>query len=135
VGVTVIPLFQIGLHLKDELLLKNIREYFGEIGTLTYNKDMIFFKVQSLKQILTVIIPHFDKYPLITQKRADYLLFREIVLKMEAKEHLNMDGLKGIVNIRSSLNLGLIDGLRTVFPNIVPVVRPNIDNTKIPDPE
>jgi hypothetical protein len=72
---------------------------------------------------------------LITQKRADYLLFREIVLKMEAKEHLNMDGLQGIANIRASLNLGAIEGLITVFPNIVPVVRPIIDNPKIPDPE
>nr|QYB19419.1 LAGLIDADG endonuclease [Monilinia fructicola]QYB19480.1 LAGLIDADG endonuclease [Monilinia fructicola]QYB19542.1 LAGLIDADG endonuclease [Monilinia fructicola]QYB19604.1 LAGLIDADG endonuclease [Monilinia fructicola]QYB19667.1 LAGLIDADG endonuclease [Monilinia fructicola] len=136
-GVTAIPLFQIGLHLKDELLLNNIREYFGEIGTLVYNKDkdVIFFKVQSLKQILTVIIPHFDKYPLITQKRADYLLFREIVLKMEAKEHLNMDGLQGIASIRASLNLGGMEGLITVFPNIVPVVRPIIDNPRIPDPE
>jgi hypothetical protein len=54
---------------------------------------------------------------------------------MEAKEHLNMDGLQGIANIRASLNLGAIEGLITVFPNIVPVVRPIIDNPKIPDPE
>jgi hypothetical protein len=133
--MTVIPLFQIGLHLKDELLLKNIREYFCEIGIMVYNKDLIFFKVQSLKQISTVIIPHFDKYPLITQKRADYFLFREVVLKMVAKEHLNMDGLRGIANIRASLNLGETEGLTTVFPNIVPVVRSSIDNPKIPDPE
>jgi hypothetical protein len=78
-GMTFIPLFQIGVHKKDEELLKEIKEVgFKGIGSITYNKDMAFFKVQSLKDILTVVIPHFDKYPLMTQKRADYLLFREI---------------------------------------------------------
>ena len=53
------------------------------------------------------ILPHFDLYPLITHKRADYLLFKQIFTMMERVEHLKMDKLQAIVNIRASLNLGL----------------------------
>ena len=45
-----------------------------------------------LVDIFEVIIPHFDKYPLVTQKLADYILFKEIVSLMKNKEHLTLDG-------------------------------------------
>jgi hypothetical protein len=99
--MTFIPLFQIGLHKKDVQLLKDIKSYLGGIGSLSYSKDLVCLKVQSLKQILAVIIPHFDKYPLITQKLADYLLFRQIVLMLEKKEHLNNKGVQAIANIKA----------------------------------
>jgi hypothetical protein len=38
---------------------------------------------------LLVLIAHFDKYPLITQKRADYELFKMVILLMSQKEHLS----------------------------------------------
>ena len=53
---------------------------------------MSSFKVTSLKQILEKIIPHFDKYNLITQKRADYILFKQIVMLMEQGKHLSARG-------------------------------------------
>ena len=34
----------------------------------------IQYRVTSLKDLINVIIPHFDKYPLISKKRADYEL-------------------------------------------------------------
>lgn len=56
---------------------------------------------------------------------------------MEAKEHLNMDGLQAIVNIRASINLGLSEELKTAFPYTVVVPRPIIENKNraIPHPE
>lgn len=134
-GVTIIPLFQIGLHKKDEQLLRDIQANLGGIGSISYGQNMVFFKVQSLKQILAGIIPHFDKYPLITQKQADYLLFREIVMMMEGGEHLNKVNLQRIVNIKASLNLGLSEKLKEAFPETVAVSRPIVDCIKIPDPE
>lgn len=100
---------------------------------------MCAFRVSSLKQILNKIIPHFDKYFLITQKRADYLLFKKIVLLMEQGEHLREKGLQAIINIRASLNLGLSEVLKAAFPNTIPVVRPLISlrskKVEIPQPE
>jgi len=35
--------------------------------------------VNSLKDLIEVIIPFFDKYPLITQKQGDYILFKQAI--------------------------------------------------------
>jgi len=38
-------------------------------------KSTGIYSVQSLKDLTEVIIPHFIKYPLLTQKQADFCLF------------------------------------------------------------
>jgi hypothetical protein len=73
-------------------------------------------------------------YGLITKKQGDYLLFREIVILKERKEHLTLEGLQKLVNLRATLNLGLSPQLAAAFPNTNPVSRPVINNTTIPDP-
>lgn len=127
--------FQIGLHKKDLELLKLIKSYFGEIGSIVYSSEMCLFRVSSLKQILKKILPHFDKYPLITQKHADYLLFKQIVMLMVRGEHLKEEGLQAIVNIRASLNLGLSEVLKAAFPYTINVPRPSLHVQKIPHPD
>jgi hypothetical protein len=62
------------------------------------------FVVASLDDILNIIIPHFDKYPLLTQKRADYILFKEVALIIKEGQHLTQKGLQEIVNKRASIN-------------------------------
>jgi hypothetical protein len=105
------------------------------VGAINEKSTSINFKVRSLKQITGVIIPHFDKYPLITQKRADYLLFREVVMMKVRKEHLTEQGLLKIVAIRASMNKGLSDQLSEAFPHITPILRPLISSQVIPHPE
>ena len=39
--------------------------------------------------IVEKVLPHFDRYPLQSGKQRDYLLFREIVLRMRRGEHRN----------------------------------------------
>lgn len=72
------------------------------------------------------IVPHFDKYPLKTQKLADYLLFREVVMMMKRGEHLTIQGLQKIINIRATINKGLSPVLKEAFPNSVAVPRPQL---------
>lgn len=43
---------------------------------------------------------------------------------MELKEHLTPEGLQKIVNLRTSLNLGLSEDLKIAFPNTILVPRP-----------
>lgn len=136
-GWSVTPNFQIELHKKDAEMLRNIQAYFGGIGVLRgecKGREKCVFVVNSLNQIITGILPHFDKYPLITQKRMDYLLFKEIILMMNKKEHLQAAGLQTIVNIRASLNLGLSESLKEAFPTTIPVVKRNFEGQEIPHP-
>lgn len=128
------PSFQIKVHSRDNLLLMQIKDYLGGIGNIYTNTNDSKFTVRSLDDILK-IIAHFDNYPLITQKKADFILFKEIILKIIEGEHLSAKGLQEIINIRASINLGLSDSLKTIFPNTVPVARPLIENITIPHPE
>jgi len=123
--------FIINLHKKDVKLLNHIKDFFGGIGRVSKERNgCCDFTVSYLDQIITGILPHFDKYPLITQKLADYLLFREVVIKMKRGEHLTSSGLKAIINIRASMNRGLTPALKEAFPDYLPVNRSLIDATK-----
>jgi hypothetical protein len=105
------------------------------VGNITkQGKDSMELRVTSLEDINNVIIPHFKQYPLLTQKRADFELFKRVVDLMNHKEHLNPKGLQEIVNIRASINLGLSDILKKSFPDVIPVARPLVQDQKIQDP-
>ena len=126
--------FEIVLTKKDLFVLKKIKSYFGVGGYyISRTNSSYVYYVQSIKD-LAVIINHFDKYPLITQKRADYLLFKMAVNLIKNKQHLTKEGLGKIVGIKASMNLGLSDQLKIAFPNVPYIDRPLVQNKKISDP-
>lgn len=85
--------FLIGLHKRDVELLREIQAHLGGIGRIgKFAKDAYALRVNTIGQMLK-IINHFDKYPLISQKHADYLLWREIIIMMQRKEHITQQGL------------------------------------------
>lgn len=129
--------YSFGLHIKDLPLLQLIQEYFGGIGRIHEDpkKARAEFRVSSLEELITVILPHFNTYSLITKKQANFLLFREILLLKNNKEHLTKEGLQKLVNLRATLNLGLSNELALAFPDTKPVIRPIVDNIKIPHPD
>ena len=126
--------FQITLHTKDKALLEQIQSYFGGVGSITkHRSESIHYRVDSVENLI-VILNHFDKYPLITQKWNDYQLFQQALMLIQNKEHLTMEGLSKIVAIKASMNTGLSDELKAAFPDITPVQRPNVLNCRIKDP-
>lgn len=122
--------FQIGLHEKDLGLLKLIISYFGvgKISKLASNS--VLYRVTSIDE-LKVIIDHFDRYPLISYKYKDYLLFKQAFELVKKKEHFSVEGLRKIVAIKASINLKLSSNLKNAFPNIVPITIPKIEDRKI----
>jgi hypothetical protein len=96
---------------------------------------MCTYRVTSVKEILGVLIPHFDKYPLRTQKAADCSIFKEIVTIMDRNGHLTVEGLQTILNLRASLNLGLSEALKAAFPNTIPVARSLVLKPEVPHAE
>jgi len=100
--------FSISVNKKDLGILKSIKTFFGE-GNIFYNKkdNCYHFTVSSIRDLTSVIIPHFVLYPLLSQKQVDFFLFKAVVELMNAKEHLTLLGLQKIVNIKASLNKGL----------------------------
>jgi hypothetical protein len=133
IGFVVEVYFSITLHKKDQKILEDIQSYFG-VGKIRNDvNDKVKFRVESLKDIVSKIIPHFEKYSLITQKLGDYLLFRDVVNMMINKEHLTKKGLNKIVSIKAVANLGLPEELQLYFTEIDPTFRPLVENKAVPD--
>lgn len=115
--------------------MEAILNYFNGIGSIYSDekRSSVKYRVSSFEE-LGSIIEHLDKYPLITQKKADYLLFKQAWELINQKIHLTSEGLNQIVNIRAAMNLGLTETLKREFPAYIPVVRPLIQDQKINDP-
>jgi len=118
--------FEMGLNLRDKDLLLQIKSFFNNAGNIYENKNIIKYQVRSVNELTNVIIPHFDKYPLITQKQGDFIIFKNIVELINKGEHLTNDGLVKIVNLKAYLNWGLSSELKNYFPEIIETKRPLI---------
>ena len=128
--------FAISLHKNDLMVLEAIKSYFGGKGNIVkHGSDSLQYVITSIKQIITMILPHFDNYPLITKKYADYILFKEAVNLINNKKHLTKEGLTKVISIRASMNLGLSDELKVNFPGILPTLRPLVEDKKTFNPE
>jgi hypothetical protein len=68
--------FQIRVHTRDLPLLYSIQSFFGGIGSIHVEKSASIagYYIKNLQDINNVIIPHLEKYPLLTSKKIDYQL-------------------------------------------------------------
>lgn len=126
--------FQIGLHTKDLNLLYLLQQHLGAIGSihLAQNREIVNYTVNAIEDINKLII-YLEKYPLFTQKAADFFLFKQAASLVNNKAHLTEKGLNQMVNIKASMNLGLSEILKSEFPGYSPVERPiiNSDNANL----
>lgn len=67
---------------------------------------------------MQIIIAHFDKFPLKTQKVNDYRLFKRAFDIIINKEHLTEKGLVKLITIKYYMNKGLTPELAIAFPHI-----------------
>ena len=125
--------FEINLSGKDFSILKSIKSYLGVGGINQKSDGTCVYYVRQFQDI-SILIDHFDKYPLITQKFADYLLFKSAFEIIKKKEHLTLEGFHKLLAIRGGMNKGLPEILKDAFTNITPVKRSSVLDSKIPDP-
>nr|YP_010183864.1 hypothetical protein LI437_mgp05 [Coccidioides posadasii]QVG61987.1 hypothetical protein [Coccidioides posadasii] len=133
-GYNVIISIEMAMNYKDKDLIENIKNIFN-IGNIYFNSnDKTYkWKVSNLEDIYK-IIPFFNKYNLLTQKRVDFEIFTKIVDIIKSKEHLTQEGLQKIIDLKVLLNLGLSDKLKEAFPNTNYMMRSKINFKEIPDP-
>jgi hypothetical protein len=128
--------FSIGFHKKDKVLLELLQLSLG-VGSITNNRNNgLQYRVYSLDD-LAVIIDHFvfkEKYPLITQKRTDYELFKQVFELVKSKQHLTKEDLHKNLAIKASMNRGLSPELKAAFSDVKPVPRSIVENQEIKDP-
>jgi len=112
-------------------LRHRITEYFG-VGSVTTrpNRNLCVFRVTKIEDLLSVIIPHFNQYPLLTLKYSDYVLWSKVVDLMSTKQHLTASGFSTILSYYASINKGMSPSVLAAFPEIIGVKK---DTVALPD--
>lgn len=75
-------------------------------GSVRYSAkdDTWKYETRDIRDITEKIIPFFQKYPLLTNKRNDFALFVEICNLIRTNHHLSRDGLIDIINLATQMN-------------------------------
>ena len=105
-GTQVLPEFTVVQHKRDVQILHALKAHFGCGVVRTNHGDRMAYRVRSLEHLLQIIVPFFMKHPLKTKKRIDFEKFRDVLLLMEAGEHLTEAGVIRIRQIASQMNRG-----------------------------
>ncbi len=103
--VQVLPEFVVVQHQRDIKVLYGLKEFF-KCGYVKRNHgDRMCYVVRNLSHLHNIIIPFFEKHPLVTTKKYNFLRFRWIVQSMvQKKYHLTSDGLTKIVSVKNRMN-------------------------------
>jgi hypothetical protein len=104
--------FYIKLREDDLSLLKSVKSFF-RCGAVYYQKEKrknhtpcYRFEINSHKDIQEVLIPFFDKHPLKSEKRKNYLIFRKIAMIVRNNDYKKDGSLKKILKFKSQMNSG-----------------------------
>ena len=105
-GFQVLPEFTVVQHERDVQVLHALKAHFGCGVVRTNHGDRMAYRVRSVKHLLEHIVPFFVKHPLKTRKNVDFLKFRDVLLLMDAGNHLTAEGIERIRSIAQQMNRG-----------------------------
>lgn len=108
---------------KHSSSLFEIIKLYLNVGKVQIKKDQTktnsINNVHSINDLANVIIPHFDKYTLLTQKQPDLKLFKQIFSVKVQGKHFTTEGfrIRKILALKASNNQGLNEKFKQEFPN------------------
>jgi hypothetical protein len=130
IGVRVQLKFGIGLHIRELDVIKGLATYFNllfplvsddtspsqraskseEVPNIKYknittSSKVINLQVTKFSDIVNIIIPFFEKYPIEGQKALDFEDFKKVVEIMKTNDHLTVKGFEKILKIKEGMNL------------------------------
>lgn len=103
-GYQVYITFIITQHIRDELLMKGLIDFFG-YGRLSRKRDVYEFQVSKFSDIERVLA-FFEKYPILGEKAKDFSDFRIVAGLMKNRVHLTEEGVAKIRKIKEGMNRG-----------------------------
>ena len=104
-NIEVRPSFSISQNKRNLLLLERIQKSF-KCGAIRFSRSDQNYKyeVRSIKDLVKLIIPFFDKYPLMGIKKSDFENFKVVCMLVYQNQHLNREILKNIIDISYQIN-------------------------------
>ncbi len=104
-GWEVRPSFSVSQNADRGEVLSAIRDYFCCGGFRPDRSDnTIKFEVRDLASLIAKVIPHFERYPLISGKRQDFEKFAAICRLLERRRYLTREGLREIAALAVTMN-------------------------------
>ena len=108
-----------------ENILKIVKDYFGGIGTIYYQGMNVAYRVNSVKDLFNIIIPHFVNYPLLSTKVSTFTLWSKAIYLMYNGQHKEDSGRHEIYSIHAAINQGPSKSFKAYFPNWQPAKLPS----------
>jgi len=104
-GIEVRPSFSIGQNKRSLKLLQEIKQFFG-CGSIRFSSRDNCYKYESrdIGELMRKIIPHFEIFPLQSDKVKDFYIFRDICKDIFVAKHLNKEHLKQIIHLAYQMN-------------------------------
>lgn len=104
-GWEVKPSFSVSQNEDRSQVLKIMQQYF-DCCTLRrdYHDKTLKLETRQIKNLTDKIIPHFEKFPLLSAKQKDFELFAQVCKLVRARQHVTKLGLKKIVNLAFQMN-------------------------------
>jgi LAGLIDADG endonuclease len=105
VGWEVRPGFSVSQNGDRAEVLQAIKAYFG-CGSIRPDRSdkTLKWETRRLEDLLEHVIPHFERFPLLSGKRYDFDRFASVCRLMAAGAHLRHGGLSEIVELAHGMN-------------------------------
>ncbi len=65
-----------------------------------------YFEIVELEKIISRVIPFFEKFQLRSEKKKDFQIFKEVAKLVKNGEHLTINGIIKILELRQPMNYG-----------------------------
>jgi hypothetical protein len=100
------PAFQAYQHRDNVEILHRIQSFFrcGRVVPKGPNSNVMTYSVYRRTELESVIVPFFERHPLVSGKQRDFERFAEIVRLMQRKAHRTEDGFRRIVEVAFAMN-------------------------------
>ena len=98
--------FVICLNEREKPLLIKIQSFFNGIGSIynnSYNNSCTY-KITKKIHLKDIIMPHFNSYELVGNKKLNFLIWSQILSLIINKAHLTSEGLEQIKYLKNQLN-------------------------------
>ena len=108
VGWEVRPSFSVSQNGDRAELIKLLPTLFGAGSIRPDRSDKTLkFEIRSLRELNESVIPFFETYPLLSSKRRDFELFKEVCVLMRDQYHLTREGVIVIADLAQQMNAGI----------------------------
>lgn len=104
VGFQVLPEFVVVQHVRDVQLLHALKARFGCGSVIRNHGDRWAYRARGQTNLMNKILPFFEKHKLKSRKRQEFESFRRVVLMIEEKKHLTINGLEEVRTVVGRMN-------------------------------